>query len=409
MRAKVIFFCLCLVVPLGVFSQGAWTQKASYPLAGRQYAVGFSVGNYGYYAFGCGSGFPNSVNLVQYNPATDSWTQKTSFAGGTRIISHVMVIDTLAYFVSGSFWSGAPDDYTGYSDVWVYNPYNDSWTQKNNFPGTPRHGGFSYSYSGKGYFGLGIDDDLNFLDDFWEYNPLTDNWTQKTTFPGIHRKSGAYFSVNKDGYVGLGYDNTSTALSDFWRFDASQNTWTQMANFPGNPRCWLSSFTMNNKGYIVAGYLLNSSTRTKEFWEYEPNYDVWAAMPDFSGAARAQNAGFSINGLGYNGLGYSTAYLTDFWVYTSSVGFDQSVNNAERGIKVYPNPASDQFDIEVPKLPKNNNTLAVVDASARIIMTVRLNGNPQLVSMDCSSWAQGKYFLVLISGQEKWISSVVVQ
>lgn len=407
MKTKTLLISLLLISSIGLLAQGTWTQKVSYPLAGRQYANGFSIGNRGYYAFGCGDGFSNSVNLVEYNPTTDTWTQKANFPGNPRIMSHVFVIDTIAYFVSGAYWSGASNDYTGYNDVWKYNRYNNSWTQLNNFPGTGRHGGFAYSYNGKGYFGMGIDNSLNFLGDFWEYNPINDSWTQKKSFEGTHRKSGAQFSMERDGYIALGYDQSLTALNDVWKYDASINDWIQMNNFPAAPRCWLSCFATGSYGYIVTGYLLNSSVSTKQFWQYNPGPDTWTALPDFSGVARITGSAFSINGIGYNGLGYASTYLNDFWEYDPSVGIAKNNSDNSMNINIYPDPADEQFNIEIPKLPSENNRLTFVDAIGRVVMELSIDGNPQLLSVDCSSWLNGIYFLKLTTAEGSMVKKIM--
>ncbi len=408
MNTKFLLYFLFYFLPLIGFTQGAWTQKTSYPLAGRQYACGFSIGNRGFYAFGCGSGFYNSDNLVEYNPTTNSWTQKASFPGGARISSHVFVIDTLAYFVCSTYWTGGADSYVCYNDVWVYNPYNDSWTQKGDFPGTARHGGFAYTFNGKGYFGLGIDANVVFLKDFWRYNPTTDTWTQRTSCPGKSRKNGFQFSIDKAGYVGMGYDSVLVALNDVWMYDASVDTWTQKANFTHGARCWLSSVSMNSNGYIVTGYLLNTSTATKEFWEYFPGTDTWTALPDFAGIARYTGSGFAVGGNIYNGLGYSSGYLNDFWEYIPSIVNIENVSTDKINLKSYPNPAKGQFTIEVPRLAKSSNNLAILDASMQVVTASQIDGNPQLITVNCSQWKPGKYFVVVVSGQEKYVNSVIV-
>ncbi len=409
MRTTKLLLCFLVLFPLLSSAQGTWTQKASYPLQGRQYCNGFSIGTKGYYTFGCYLNSPNSKTVVEYDPATDTWTQKGDFPGGTRIMSHVFVIDTLAYFVSGAYWSGAPSDYTGYNDMWVYNSYDDSWTQLNNFPGTPRHGGFAFSFSGKGYFGMGIDGNLNFLNDFWEYNPATDTWTQKTSFPGVKRKSGFQFCVERYAYVGLGYDCTLTALGDVWRYDAFADTWTQMNDFPEDSRCWLSSMSTKTKGYIVTGYLLNSSASTQQFWEYNTTSDSWTALPDFGGIARATGSGFTIDDNIYNGLGYEGTYLDDFWVYTPTTKSLTKSLTGDISIITHPDPASTEINIEIPQLPSEKNIITIYDITGRIVTSMQINGNPQLVNVNCSSWPSGEYFVVLKSGNSRCQSSVVIK
>lgn len=60
--------------------QNAWTQKSSppTPFTARNACAGFSVGNKGY--FGTGGDLAGvTSDWFEYDPSTDSWTQKTSF------------------------------------------------------------------------------------------------------------------------------------------------------------------------------------------------------------------------------------------------------------------------------------------------------------------------------------------
>ena len=72
-------------------------------------------------------------------------------------------------------------------DFWEYDPATNTWTQKADFGGTARYVAVGFSIGSKGYIGTG-DDDLNqFLKDFWEYDPATNTWTQKADFGGTAR------------------------------------------------------------------------------------------------------------------------------------------------------------------------------------------------------------------------------
>ena len=64
-------------------------------------------------------------------------------------------------------------------DLWEYEPTTDTWTQKTDFPGGPRTTavGFAIASTGKLYIGTG-DDDVNQHDDFWEWDSANDTWTQ---------------------------------------------------------------------------------------------------------------------------------------------------------------------------------------------------------------------------------------
>ncbi|HOY31255.1 MAG TPA: kelch repeat-containing protein [Bacteroidales bacterium] len=314
---KKICSLVLLLVSCNLFSQGYWTQKADFGGTPKYWAVGFAAGVKGYAGLGRGLGFTNSSDLWEYNPGTNIWTQKSSFPGGARYSSHVFVINNKAYFCSGAYWSGAPGGYTPYHDVWEYNPSTDTWTQKNNFPGPGRHDAFAFSFAGKGYLCFGQDSTQNRLNDLWEYNPATDTWIQKAAFPGTARSGGIQFGFGKYGYIGLGRDNNNVSLGDIWRYDCATNTWSQMANFPGASRTSASTFVLDRRAYVVCGYNFQTSSYTKELWEYNPDTDTWVQRETFTGTGRACGTPFAINNRGFFGMGNTNnTFYKDLWEYT---------------------------------------------------------------------------------------------
>src|SRR5437773_784165 len=127
------------------FSQGTWTQKASFPGLGRELPVSFVIGNKGY--VGCGVYISN----------------------------------------------------TNLDDFWEYDPPTNVWTQKGSLPGAGRYTGVGFSLNGKGYFGTGISG--VYLKDVWEYDPVLNKWTQKANLPGPARADATAFSLCGKGYI----------------------------------------------------------------------------------------------------------------------------------------------------------------------------------------------------------------
>ena len=73
------------------------------------------------------------------------------------------------------------------NDFWEYDPATDTWTQKANFGGGARTGAVGFSIGTKGYVGTGIDANDLLRKDFWEYDPVTNKWTRKANFGGTAR------------------------------------------------------------------------------------------------------------------------------------------------------------------------------------------------------------------------------
>src|SRR6185312_4477606 len=133
---------------------GSWTEKAHLPpgpnsTINRRLGIGFAIGNYGYMGFGTDNGSDYS-DLWQYDPATNSWTQKASLGIGMEDLVS-MVIDGKAYVGIGK-----SRDLAAYTNqFYAYDPSTDTWTRKADFPGGAREGAFAFSVGGMGYVGLG--------------------------------------------------------------------------------------------------------------------------------------------------------------------------------------------------------------------------------------------------------------
>ena len=68
-------------------------------------------------------------------------------------------------------------------DFWEFDPATNTWTQKADFGGTARLGSLGFSIGSKGYIGTGWDG--VYLKDFWEYDPTANAWTQKADFAAV--------------------------------------------------------------------------------------------------------------------------------------------------------------------------------------------------------------------------------
>lgn len=159
------------------FSNDTWTQKANTPGYSRYNSASFAVADNIYFGTGIsiiikfnpGTSqiswvpFMNS-DWWEYNTIQNTWTQKTSFGGGTRQYTRGFVIGNKIYLGLGS--SGY---FTGIkSDLWSYDPFADSWTQRSIYPpGNNPYPPF-LTMVGAGNHGYAIN---RIIDDFWKYTP----------------------------------------------------------------------------------------------------------------------------------------------------------------------------------------------------------------------------------------------
>jgi N-acetylneuraminic acid mutarotase len=158
-----------------------WTTKASMPSPVLSAAAGVVDGRL-YVAGGmnyCGACTPLNT-LEVYDPVTDSWTTKAPMPSArSQLDGESAVVNGLFYVVGGSATAtGNPATGT----LQVYNPATDTWTIKTSMP-TPRDapgvgvlGGILYAAGGRDGAG-------NSLATVETYNPSTDNWTELPALP----------------------------------------------------------------------------------------------------------------------------------------------------------------------------------------------------------------------------------
>jgi N-acetylneuraminic acid mutarotase len=303
-----------------VVLSGGWTEMAHFTLdpnasTQRWLGIGFAVGSYGYMGFGTDNGRDYS-DLYQYDPASNSWTQKTSLGLGLEDLVS-MVIGNKAYIGIGE----SRDLGTNTNQFYQYDPATDGWTRKADFPGPARQNAFAFSMGGMGYVGLGYGvatptyPNGNFYD-VWQYDPTLDTWTQKANFPAnveFPNYCTAFSPDNKTGYVVGGGDflsgGTYLNVVIVWRYDPASDSWTQMHNLPSKGMLFPSSMVLNGNAYVLGG--------SQECWMYNQNSDSWTQVAFFG--TRIAGSTFSINGKGYFGMGqnpYSIPTYLDLWQFT---------------------------------------------------------------------------------------------
>lgn len=111
-------------------SSGTWTEKREisnvsdedydddYSTIPRSYGVAFAMYGLGYFTCGENAGSGRS-NTWEYNPADDTWTERTSFEGGTRTEAVGFSINNNGYVLTGK--SGTAQ----YDDMWEFFPQDE--------------------------------------------------------------------------------------------------------------------------------------------------------------------------------------------------------------------------------------------------------------------------------------------
>lgn len=210
------------------------------------------------------------VKIVFYNYTVESaqgltidlvnaFTQLSSFPAGSRLHSQGFSIGNLGFIALGEIGN------TVLTELWQYNPTSDTWTQKNDFPGAPRRYATSFVIDDKAYVGLGWDIYNNPLNDLWEYDVVSDTWVEIAEFPniGVHAIS---FSLNGKAYVGR--SSIDLSAIGFFEYDPQLNSWNKKNDMPNplNDPYYNPSFQSESKGYYFS---------SGQMFIYDPILDSW--------------------------------------------------------------------------------------------------------------------------------------
>lgn len=404
MKKHLLIIIFALLLSPFTHAQYMWTQKATFGGPARHRAVGLTIGNRGYMGLGHinSTGDQQFKDWWEYDPGTNSWTQKADFGGGKRYHATGFAIGNKAYV-----GTGRDTTFNNRNDWWEYDPVTNQWSQKASLPSSPRRGAVSFAIGTKGYVGTGSG-----YSDFWEYNPATNSWAQKASLPASGRTSAVGFSIGNKGYIGTGDIGGST--NDFWEYDPATNAWTPKPNVPGPTRMEAGGFSLNGKGYIGTGDNFSSGDNYGDFYCYDPSTSSWTQIADFGGTSRRYLTCFTIGSRAYAGLGTNGTNFQDLWEYGLYNAVEET-GELNLKVTVYPNPVTTSATISVQGAESMSNPMKLMlyDVQGKAVKVISLGSS--ITSFDKSGLRAGTYVYHVIrdnsNGQKTSIASgnIIVQ
>lgn len=372
---KLIFIALIVISSnSSVFAYDVWNQKEQVPAIGRHRGSGLAIGDKGYVGLGHMNGTGNNIiynDWWEFDPATNSWTQKSNFPVYTYGAS-VFSVGNFGY-VGGGTGLG--------SEFYKFNPITNTWTQiANSLTETPSDD-TAFGINDKGYIKNGSA--------FLEYDPITDVWTNKANCP-LGGWAITSFVIQDKGYVKSGYT--------LYEYKPSTDQWTIRASFPGLTSNGGPGFSVNNKGYVVTGYSSFLNPVNSECWEYNPANNSWAQLTDFPGVSRRFGVAFNINNKGYFGLGTNGTNMNDFWEFNPALEGLSLNNNDDFSINVYPNPSNDIIYFENENFVMGESKLLIYSYAGLLIKEFEITATTLEITKN--EFQRGIYFYKLINNND---------
>ncbi|HIP36477.1 MAG TPA: T9SS type A sorting domain-containing protein [Crocinitomix sp.] len=385
MKKTILLFCIIFYYFLSQ-SQDTWIQKDSVNGPPRSSCASFVLNGEGFVVGGIDI-IEFKRKMYSYDVEQDDWDNELSVggingAGLNRGGAIAFATNTKGYVGLGQ-GNGVPF----FNDLWEYDPISNTWTQKASFIGSSRRLAVCFEINGIAYVGTGQDAN-GFTKDFYKYDASTNSWTQIADFGGSARKGAVGFSMGNQGYVGTG--DEGILVNDFWQYNPSTDTWTEKASFPGSARSGASGWGIFPTAFIACGYD-NSFNYKKDVWEYNYFSNTWTQRSNFDGPKRTSATAFVIDGIAYLGLGYNGSFLDDFWAYTPILSVDEYKNTLT--LYTYPNPTTDFVTFNLNFNFDSNYQLNLFNSNGQSInslINVQIIGTQLLI--DLSSVPKGIYF-----------------
>ncbi len=271
-----------------------WSQVAPFSGGLRSGGVAFSLKDKGYYGLGKSSLRGEDVyysDLWQYDPTTDKWSRLSDFPSTGLDMAISFVIDDVAYVALGRYYDQSINGYN--ITTYAYEVANDNWKEMQQFPGIGRTGSVSFVANGKGYVVGGYKEKEAYTDEIWCYDPQNNSWTQKNDFPLA--LTGCFtFTLNGIVYVGGGYNlNDNIRNTTLYKYDIASDSWS-VAYTDCEVLIYSTGFSSGDKCYVAGG----EGELGKESLFMSFDGKEWSTMGSF-GEIRKKSSSFVLNGSFY--------------------------------------------------------------------------------------------------------------
>ncbi len=378
---------LLIFISVTTFAQ-TWVQRANIPVSTSR-TTGMSTDSKGYIVFGDIGQGNNTNTLYEYNPISDSWTQKASFPGPGRG-------NGFSFSIGNNIYAGGGyDGFSTYFDFAEYLPDSNMWVAKTTFPGSGTRGSKGANLLGKGYVvGGTFNRSFPYSNQLWEYDPSTDMWTQKANVPFGANSGSVLFSSDSLLYITHGH-NGSSMHSGMWAYNPQTDTWSQKASFPGQARLNGNALEVDGKIIVGGGHQLGIGTVKNDYYEYTPQTDSWTLMPTFSEGRRSTGAYFVIGKIGYivGGFDSTRTNISSSWSFKPLITSLDEVNDKSPSWSVFPNPANTELTVTLESA--QNGEYTIYSILGEEILRSTFSGSKTVV--DCSAISEGAYFIKIIS------------
>jgi N-acetylneuraminic acid mutarotase len=216
-----------------------------------------------------------SASVLAYDPGNDSWRERADFPGPMNHANAAAVADKI--YVAGFYVGGMS---TVSAQTFVYDPPADAWEELTPMPdGTERAAACAAVLGTKIYLFGGARENA-VVAEVSAYDTASDEWEELAPLPETreHCVAGA---IGGKLYIGGGRTHSIPEFRpNTWEFDPGTGMYTQKASIP-TPRGGVAGGVLYDRLFVIGGEG-NQAAETGVFPDieaYNPATDAWEAFP----------------------------------------------------------------------------------------------------------------------------------
>jgi N-acetylneuraminic acid mutarotase len=295
---------------------------------------------------------------------------------------------------------GQDNSFNYLSNTYEYDPNTNTWTQKASAP-VSISGTFTFVINNIAYLGCGARTGANNSTTMYAYNPATNTWTQKANYVGPSVVVPVGFAIGNYGYAGGGTNGSGSLNNQFYKYDPANDTWSAIAAYPGKPRAGAMAFVINGKAYVGGGTAVIGGSyyyALGDMYEYDPSTDKWSPAPSLPGLPREQSGVFNFADNAFIIGGHENETDSYYSMVSEYISCGQFSTIEEHGkeriaFNIFPNPSIDAINIQLGDDINSSVEYNVVGIDGKLIQ----NGirREKFFSLTTKEMANGVYLLTI--------------
>lgn len=314
----VVLFVSCEKEEPIIYPENVFTAIEASSEVARACGTAFAFNNRAYITLGRKKSSQSLLNdCWEFNPTDNTWSKKQDFPGEGRVFPISAVVDDKVYVGLGYNQAGVYREASYLKDFWMYDPVTDQWAQKNSLPSSCTNNAVTFVYNSEIYVMHGFETN-GFSRECWKYTPETDKWAPLADFPGRWRSCAVACTDGSRFFTGTGYDTSNR--NDWWEYFPATDSWKKQNKMPDTGRINAVAFALEHRFFVATGgYFAGEHTGAhlkSDLMEYHPTENNWSKVGYIPGGGRENAISFILSNKVYIGFGenYSTI-LNDLWCF----------------------------------------------------------------------------------------------